>query len=146
MPGFSLDAAHSSLKETLANLLNEPISRKEIDQARQEEVASAQSAKRHPAGFLSFLENVAADGFPPVSPSVFADLLINTTDQEVIDFANTVMKPSATFSHSGQKSRLRCKHSSSTLPPPFWWFSACCRRSRCERSSSRHLATRSWFL
>lgn len=96
MPDFSLDAAHGALKEAMANLLNEPISSKEIDQARQKEVTYAQSVRRHPARFLSFLQNVASDGFPPVSPSVFADILSNTKDQEVIEFAKTVMKPSAT--------------------------------------------------
>lgn len=96
MSGFSLDAAHNSLKETMASLLNEPISRKEISQARQKEVVGAQNATRRPARFLSFLANVAADGFPPISPSVFTDILGNTTDQEVIDFAKMVVKPSAT--------------------------------------------------
>lgn len=96
MPGFSLDAAHSSLKKTMATLLDEPISNEEIDQARRKEVTHARSVKRHPAEFLPFLQNVAADGFPPVSPSVFAEMLEKTTDQEVIDFAKKVMAPSAT--------------------------------------------------
>ncbi|MVO17096.1 insulinase family protein [Rhodobacteraceae bacterium CY05] len=96
MPDFSLDAAHNSLKETIDNLLNEPINRDEINQARQKEVVNAQAASRRSATFLSFLQNVAADGFPPISPSVFVELISNTTDQEVIDFANTVLRPSAT--------------------------------------------------
>ncbi len=96
MPGFSLDAAHNSLKETMANLLNEPISVKEIKQARQKEMVMAQNATRRPAGFLQFLQNVASDGFPPVSPTVFARTISKTTDQEVIDFVNKIMKPSAT--------------------------------------------------
>ncbi len=96
MPDFSLDAAHNTLINTVSNLLNEPISSHEIDQARQKEVTSALHAKRRPTDFLAFLKNVAADGFPPVSPSVFANLLTRTTDQEVIDFIETVMKPSAT--------------------------------------------------
>lgn len=96
MPGFELDAAHDSLKKTLTNLLSEPISREEIDEARQKEVTYARNVMRRPADFLSFLHNVAADGYPPVSPSVFADMLSKTTDQEVIDFATEVMKPSAT--------------------------------------------------
>ncbi len=96
MPGFSLDAANNRLNEIIDNLLNEPISSQEINQARQKELTFAQSVKRHPAAFRQFLQNVAADGFPPVSPSVFAETLKNTTDQEIIDFANTVVKPSAT--------------------------------------------------
>lgn len=96
MPGFSLDTAHDSLKETLASLLNEPISRMEINQTRRKEVVNAQEAKRWPEKFLHFLKNVAADGFAPIEPSAFADILTNTTDEEVIDFAKTVMKPSAT--------------------------------------------------
>ncbi|EEE37261.1 putative protease [Rhodobacteraceae bacterium KLH11] len=96
MPGFSLDDAHDLLKETLANLLNEPISKKEISQARQAEVVWAQNSARRPTALLWFLQNVASDGFPPVTPSVFADILSNTTDQEVIEFAETVVQPSAT--------------------------------------------------
>ena len=96
MPGFSLDAAHSHLTETLANLLNEPITRDEINQARQAQVVSARNATRRPVAFLSFLENVASDGFPPITPSVFVEILNDTTDQDVIDFAEKVIKPSAT--------------------------------------------------
>lgn len=96
MPGFSLDTVHHSLEETLASLLNEPITRTEINQARQKEVVEAQNAMRWPDAFLHFLKNVAADGFAPSDPSVFANLLRNTTDEEVIYFAKTVMKPSAT--------------------------------------------------
>lgn len=103
MPGFSLDAAHKRLKETVANLLNEPISINEISQTRRDEIVNAQSAARRPTAFLSFLSNVAADGFPPISPSVFARVLDNTTDQEVIDFAKKVMKPSATSVILAQK-------------------------------------------
>jgi len=39
---------------------------------------------------------VAADGFPPITPSTFALDLSNTTDQEVIEFAEMVVNPSAT--------------------------------------------------
>jgi len=96
MPGFSLDEAHNLLQETLASLLDEPISRKEINQVRRKEVVWAQNSARRPAAFLLFLKNIASDGFPPVTPSVFADTLSNTTDQEVIDFVEHVVQPSAT--------------------------------------------------
>ncbi|WP_299666244.1 hypothetical protein [uncultured Ruegeria sp.] len=96
MPGFSLDEAHELFKETLANLLNEPISRTEINQARQKDVVWAKNSARRPTAFLWFLKNIASDGFPPVSPTVFADTLSNTTDQEVIDFAENIVQSSAT--------------------------------------------------
>ncbi|SLN54959.1 Peptidase M16 inactive domain protein [Roseovarius albus] len=96
MPGFSLDEAHALLKETLANLLNEPISREEVSEARQKEVVWAQNSARRPDEFLWFLSNIASDGFPPLTPSIFADILSNTEDQEVIDFAESVVQPSAT--------------------------------------------------
>lgn len=96
MPGFSLDEAHASLLETMANLLNEPITNKEIHEARQEEVTFANYLRHRPERFLSFLKNVASDGFPPISPSGFVNILNDVTDQEVIDFAKTAMKPSAT--------------------------------------------------
>lgn len=96
MSGFSLDAAHTRLKKVLANLLSEPISIDEINQARQKQIVSAQDATRRPSKFLWFLQNVASDGFPPVSPSVFADMIRDTSDQEVIEFAAAVVKPSAT--------------------------------------------------
>lgn len=95
MPGLTLNAAHRDLNNTIINLLSEPISKKEISQARKKELTHAQSVKRHPARFLLFLQNVAADGFAPVSPSTFAETLANTTDQEVIDFAKTFVEPSA---------------------------------------------------
>ncbi|AEV39220.1 Zinc protease [Pseudovibrio sp. FO-BEG1] len=96
MPDFSLDEAHSIVKETMASLLDEPISSHEIDQARKKEVTNALYAKHRPDLFLSFLNNVAADGFPPVSPSVFAEMLGNVTDRNVINFVKTIVKPSAT--------------------------------------------------
>jgi zinc protease len=96
MPGFSLDTAHRHLIETLTNLLRDPITRHEINLSRQAQVVGARNAARRPAAFLSFISNVASDGFPPVTPTVFADILENTTDQEVIEFAEKVLKPSAT--------------------------------------------------
>lgn len=96
MPGFRLDAAHKLVTRTMSNVLNKPISRKELTQARQKSVVWAQEAVRRPTDFLTFLNNVASDGFPPISPSVFAEILSNTTDQEVIDFLENIVKPSAT--------------------------------------------------
>ena len=96
MPGFSLDSALILLTETFSNLLNEPITRGEINQARQMQVVAARNAARRPVAFLSFLKNVASDGFPPITPSVFVDILNETTDQDVIDFAEKVIRPSAT--------------------------------------------------
>lgn len=96
MPGGSLDAAHSSLKDIMANLLNEPVTTQEIEQARQTEIVRARNDARRPDTFLNFLQNLASDGFPPATPTVFAHTLSMTTDQEVIDFVNKVMKPSAT--------------------------------------------------
>lgn len=96
MPGVSLDAAHRSLTEAIANLLNDPISKEEIREMRQKEIVSAQLSANRPSNFLSFLSNVASDGFPPISPSVFERTLAATTDQEVIDFMKMIVKPSAT--------------------------------------------------
>ncbi len=95
MPGFSVDEAKDLLTETLAGLLDEPISKYEIHELRQKEVVWSQNMARRPSAFLWFLQNVAADGFPPISPSVFAETLSNTTDQEVVDFAEKVLQPSA---------------------------------------------------
>jgi zinc protease len=96
MPGFGLDAAHDRLKEILAHVLDDPISPEEIAQSRKRSIVGAQHAARRPSDFLFFLQNVAADGFAPITPTVFAETLANTTDQDVIDFANKVMQPSAT--------------------------------------------------
>lgn len=93
MPGFTVDEAKDLLTETLAGLLDEPISKYEIHQLRQKEVVWSQNMARRPSAFLWFLQNVAADGFPPISPSVFAETLSNTTDQEVIDFAEKSCSP-----------------------------------------------------
>ncbi|MEM6891698.1 MAG: insulinase family protein [Pseudomonadota bacterium] len=96
MPGFSLESAHRVLEETIANLLSEPISGKEIREARRKEIVYAQSIKYKPSDFLYFLKNVASDGFRPISPSTFVEILNNTTDQEVLDFAERIVEPSAT--------------------------------------------------
>lgn len=96
MPGVGLDEAQELLQEAFAGALSEPVHRNEINRVRQKEVVSAQNAARRPISFLWFLQNIAADGFSPVTPTVFADILSDTTDQEVIDFVANVVQPSAT--------------------------------------------------
>ena len=39
---------------------------------------------------------VAADGFPPITPTTFARTLRDTTDEDVIYFIESAMAPSAT--------------------------------------------------
>lgn len=96
MPGFGLDDAHDSVKRALDTLLGEPISAKEIFDARQRQAVRSENAARRPTSFLSYLSNVASDGFPPVTPSRQAAMIKNTTDQQVRDFADTIVKPGAT--------------------------------------------------
>ncbi|WP_294228566.1 insulinase family protein [uncultured Shimia sp.] len=96
MPGFALGEAHRNLRTTMKLLLREPIGAEEIKRSRQKAIVNAQHASRTPSGIHGFLKNLAADGFPPFSPSRFIDLINATTDQEVIDFADKVMQPSAT--------------------------------------------------
>lgn len=96
MPGFSLTAAHANLLKTMTTLLNEPISAEEIQEARKKSIVNARAAARDPRAFLFFLKNVAADGFPPVTPTILERMLSETSDQEVRDFIQTAMSPSAT--------------------------------------------------
>jgi zinc protease len=96
MPGFSLAAAHANLVKTMATLLNDPITAEEIQEARKKAIVNARAATRNPRSFLFFLQNVAADGFPPVTPTVLEEMLNETSDQKVRDFINTTMRPSAT--------------------------------------------------
>jgi len=96
MPGFELGEARRRLRSTLLLLLRDPISAEEIKRARQKVVVSAQNASRDPADIRWFLKNLAADGFPPFSPTLYIDMINATTDQEVLDFAIKAMRPSAT--------------------------------------------------
>ncbi len=96
MPGFPLGEARRRLRNTMNLLLRDPISADEIKRARQKEVVSAQHASRLPSDTRWFLQNLAADGFPPFSPTRYIDIINDTTDQEVLDFAAKAMMPSAT--------------------------------------------------
>ncbi|WP_298909583.1 insulinase family protein [uncultured Aliiroseovarius sp.] len=96
MPGVSLEDAHDTLNTTLAGLLKTPISPQEIKRARHQQIEGAQNVARRASGFLYFLLNVAADGFPPVSPSIFTHTLNATSDQDVIEFMTSIVSPAAT--------------------------------------------------
>ncbi|WP_370229081.1 M16 family metallopeptidase [Cognatishimia sp.] len=96
MPGFDLDRAHRRLKEAVARLLDDPITRPEIQNARQKQITWAENSARRPTSFRWFLSNVAADGFPPITPTGLIEILSETTDEEVREFAATAMQPSAT--------------------------------------------------
>ena len=96
MPGVDHDSARAQLERTWATLLDAPIQAKEIAEARLEEVVKAENAARRPRLFLHFLQNVAADGFPPISPSTFTRMIADTSDEEVVAFATKVIGPSAT--------------------------------------------------
>ena len=96
MPGFSVDEAHQVLNEALDTLLDDPILARDIQLARESEIVSAHDQARVPSQFLWFLKNVAADGFPPITPTTFARTLRDTTDEDVIYFIESAMAPSAT--------------------------------------------------
>lgn len=96
MPHVDLDTALALLETTLDDLLEAPIQPEEIEQARQEELVYAQNVARRPTDFLNFLRNVAADGFPPISPTVLERVIANTSDEDVIRFARAMVAPAAT--------------------------------------------------
>ncbi|MEC8196583.1 MAG: insulinase family protein, partial [Pseudomonadota bacterium] len=96
MPGFPLGEARRRLRTTMNLLLRDPITAEEIKRARQKEVVTAQHASRLPSDTRWFLQNLAADGFPQFSPTSYIDIINDTTDQEVLDFAAKAMMPSAT--------------------------------------------------
>ncbi|MBO9479723.1 insulinase family protein [Shimia sp. R11_0] len=96
MPGFDLEVAHETLIALVNDLLSEPITAKEIQEARIEELVNARESLRRPSMFLQFLKNLAADGFPPITPSLYEELINSTSDQDVIYFANTIVKSSPT--------------------------------------------------
>ncbi|MEM9108297.1 MAG: insulinase family protein [Pseudomonadota bacterium] len=105
MPGVDLNTALSKVEKTLGELLDTPIQPEEIAQSHREQLANAKDASRQSADFLDFLHNVAGDGFPPVSPGVFADMIENTSDDQVIEFARKMMEPSATSVVLAQRER-----------------------------------------
>ncbi|MBY5931492.1 insulinase family protein [Tateyamaria omphalii] len=105
MPGIDLDTARNQLETTWETLLDTPIQPKELAQVRKSEMVQAENAARRPAMFLQFLQNVASDGFPPISPSVFARIISDTSDEQVIDFAKKVIEPSATSIVLAQRAR-----------------------------------------
>ncbi|MEM7438039.1 MAG: insulinase family protein [Pseudomonadota bacterium] len=105
MPGVDLDTALGYLETTLSELIDTPIQPEEIEQARLQELIKAENHARRPVTFLRFLQNVAADGFPPITPDVFAQIIADTSDEQVIDFAKKAVKPSATSIILAKKER-----------------------------------------
>ncbi|MEJ6710518.1 MAG: insulinase family protein [Amylibacter sp.] len=103
MPGIDFETALASFETALNTLLETPITAEEIDTARQRNAAHAKRAARGAQDFLSFLENVASDGLPPISPGTYAKLIEETTDAEVHRFMNKLIKPSATSILFAQK-------------------------------------------
>ncbi len=96
MPGVDLHSALALVEETLSGLLDEPITREEIEQARREENVYAENASRRTTDFLRYLRNVAMDGFAPVTPTGNQRLIESTSDEDVIRFARKLVEPAAT--------------------------------------------------
>ena len=96
MPLVSFEKALAKFEGALTSLLDKPITSKEIDAARQRNAAHGRDAARGTRNFLRFLENVASDGLRPISPSTYAKLIKDTTDAEVFQFMDALIKPSAT--------------------------------------------------
>ncbi len=96
MPHVDLQTASQTLETVIADLLKTSLSAEEIEEARKRNIVNAQAAARRPTSFLRFLENVASDGFPPISPGTYAQLLAETSDAEVIEFLQDFVAPAAT--------------------------------------------------
>ena len=103
MPGVTFDDALSKFEAAFTTLLDKPITAEEIDTARQRNAAHAKDAARGAQDFLRFLENVASDGLPPISPGTYARLIEDTTDEEVLLFMEKLIEPSATSILFAQK-------------------------------------------
>ncbi|MEP5153526.1 insulinase family protein [Planktotalea sp.] len=96
LPHVTLEKALDTVENTIAQLLEAPLTQEEIEAARKQNMISAQNAARSVTSFLNFLENVAADGFPPITPGSYAQILEDTSDEEVKDFLNSFVAPAAT--------------------------------------------------
>jgi zinc protease len=96
MPGVSFEDALAKFETAFTTLFDTPITAEEIDIARQRNAAHGRNAARGAQDFLRFLENVASDGLPPISPGTYAGLIQDTTDAEVLQFMEKLIAPSAT--------------------------------------------------
>ncbi|WGI22899.1 insulinase family protein [Amylibacter sp. IMCC11727] len=96
MPGVDFETALATFENTFNALLDKPVTAEEIDTARKRNAAHAKGAARGSQDFLRFLENVASDGLPPISPGTYAKLIEDTTDAEVLRFIEKLIEPSAT--------------------------------------------------
>ena len=82
--GVSLDEALASLEQAIAEMRTKVITPEEIEIARAKNVAYTKSLSQSPRAYLDFFQNLGSDGLPPTSPTQFAQMVADASDEEVL--------------------------------------------------------------
>lgn len=82
--GVSLDDALNALEDAIKALRDDGISAEDIKIARAKNVAFTQSLALDKNAQLDFFQNLGSDGLPPTSPTQFAKLVANASDEEIL--------------------------------------------------------------
>lgn len=83
-PGVSLDQALDALNTAIAEMRTKEITAEEIEIARAKNVAYTKSLATSPRAYLDFFQNLGSDGLPPTSPTQFAQMVADASDEEVL--------------------------------------------------------------
>lgn len=81
--GVSNQEALEELEKAIASIRAEDITEEEISIARQRNVAYTRRLSQSPRAYLDFFQNLGSDGLPPTSPSQFAQMVADASDDEV---------------------------------------------------------------
>jgi zinc protease len=82
--GVSLDQALEALENAIADMRTKVITPQEIEIARAKNVAYTKSLSQSPRAYLDFFQNLGSDGLPPTSPTQFAQMVADASDDEVL--------------------------------------------------------------
>tara|TARA_R110002096_G_scaffold141081_2_gene295845 strand:- start:24607 stop:25896 length:1290 start_codon:yes stop_codon:yes gene_type:complete len=83
-PDVSLDDALAALNTAIAEMRTKVITAQEIETARAKNVAYTKSLAQNPRAYLDFFQNLGSDGLPPTSPTQFAQMVADASDDEVL--------------------------------------------------------------
>lgn len=82
--GVSLEQALAALENAIAEMRTKEITKEEIEIARAKNVAYTRSLSQSPRAYLDFFQNLGSDGLPPTSPTQFAQMVADASDEEVL--------------------------------------------------------------
>jgi len=82
--GVSLEEALEALETAIAEMRTKEITAEEIEIARAKNVAYTKSLIQSPRAYLDFYQNLGSDGLPPTSPTQFAQMVADASDEEIM--------------------------------------------------------------